>query len=180
MSIKTITVQLPQRNFSVTLNSQITVVEAQQQRIIENAVVVQGLKGDKGDKGDNGSSIVIGDFVALESIKKGQLVYVSRSNGQIGIADAAVYQKSFIAGFAIDDVNAGFVVSVGADHLTLNDWSTFADTALLAVGCVYFLNVGGGLTLTPPSKPEFVSSAIVGKAVTMQTLIVTANNPLML
>ena len=127
--------------------------------------------------GGDGSTV---NFVAAETMPQGTPVYLQRSNGQIGKADAALYIKSFVIGFTVSDVVQGFAVDVVMGKQTRTDWTDLAGAASLSVGSLYFLNVGGGLTTNTPSAPDFAANVSVGFALSTTVFKYNISQPILL
>jgi hypothetical protein len=139
-------------------------------------VVEIGIQGVAGRDGSNG---ILGNFVANQDIVQGMPVYISRANGQIGIANAASYTQSLIAGFTVSAVNSGFTVDIKSGVSTLSDWTAIAGTATLQKGQLYFLSLNGGITTTP-DRTTAQAIVSIGEALSATTLFFNPSNPILL
>ena len=122
----------------------------------------------------------IGNFVALENIKKGSPVYISRANGKIGVAKGKFYTQAFVVGYAVDNINSGYSGDVAGEICELSDWSQIAGTTLLSTGQSYFLNDIGGITLNIPDNNGYQASTFIGTALNSKTLEFRPTQPLLL
>ena len=128
-----------------------------------------------GPSGANGGAVTL-VLVADDSLPSGSPVIISRANGHIQKADAAVKPKSFVIGLLGAASAAGFGATLVIDALTMSDWTAVTGSQLLAVGQPYFLGVGGGLTTTVPGAPNCLTR--VGMAVTPNELLINPNPPI--
>lgn len=136
--------------------------------------------GAPGPAGRDGASADLGDFVAAVSMPIGSPVFVSRADGKLYLADAATYVSSQVVGVTQEAVAAGFVVPVARAAMTLLDWTVLAGTTSLFTGQFYYLAVGGGISSTIPTRPGAAAIAIVGIALSPQTLDVRPLLPISL
>ena len=127
-----------------------------------------------------GTGGALQNIVTSQNVLKGQPLYVSRSNGLAGVADAAVYTQSFVVGFANADTLSGFAAPVTNGVCTLTDWTSIAGTATLSAGQPYFLATGGGITLTAPDKSTAQALVCIGTAITTATLDFDPDQPILL
>lgn len=114
--------------------------------------------------------------VADTAMPKGQPVAVDRATGRLVMADADWKPHAFVTGLLEDASTAGFVATASGERVTLVDWSAIAGTATLAPGQSYFLKAGGGITAVPPL--DAVCLALVGKALSPSTLLITPQPPI--
>lgn len=136
-------------------------------------------QGPPGPPGIDGAA-ALGSYVASENVPQGMPMYVSRSTGQVGAADAGVYVKSFVLGCAVLAAVTGFPVQLTKGKVELNDWTAVAGQAHLTPGLPYFLKPGGGITASVPAGPVSKSSTVVGVAMSATALMVEPNPPLLL
>ncbi|MDL2342435.1 MAG: hypothetical protein QFB87_05155 [Patescibacteria group bacterium] len=148
--------------------------------VTELLLVSQGEQGPPGRDGTSGASAAIGAYIAGTNIQKAQLLYIARTGNVCGVADAAFYTKSFIIGFALETVAAGFPVDIATGRLAMTDWTFLTGQALLVTGVPYFLAVGGGLTTVTPSKPNSAVTVLVGVAASPNVLIVNPSPPILI
>lgn len=139
-------------------------------------VAMQGPPGAPGAPGE----VDAGTAVAGEFLARGMPLYLSRATGQAGVADAAVYTKSFVAGYATANTAAGFVVTLAFGAVEMADWSAVAGTPLLLPGVPYFLKPGGGLSASPPAKPASAALTVVGSSLSPTRLMVRPMQPFLL
>ncbi len=117
--------------------------------------------------------------VAFVSLQAGQPVYANGA-GQVGLASAASYATSFVAGLAASDTAATFAANLTTDFLTQSNWAAITGTALLLPGRVYFLGLTPG-TFTPiaPTTPGQLVVP-VGQALSTTQFHVQINQPILL
>ena len=117
--------------------------------------------------------------VAFVSLRAGQPVYANGA-GQVGLASAASYATSFVAGLAASDTAATFAANLTTDFLTQSNWAAITGTALLLPGRVYFLGLTPG-TFTPiaPTTPGQLVVP-VGQALSTTQFHVQINQPILL
>ncbi len=117
--------------------------------------------------------------VAFVSLQAGQPVYANEA-GQVGLASAASYATSFVAGLAASDTAATFAANLTTDFLTQSNWAAITGTALLLPGRVYFLGLTPG-TFTPiaPTTPGQLVVP-VGQALSTTQFHVQINQPILL
>lgn len=118
------------------------------------------------------------EAVADVAAPMGLPLATSRGNGHLIRADAANKPAATVAGLANAPTSIGFAATAVRGTLTLTDWSAIAGTATLAVGQIYFLAAGGGLTTIPPASPNCL--VIVGSAASPTTLLVDPQPPIQL
>ena len=104
----------------------------------------------------------------------------SRAAGTLLCARADTHALAFLAGLAATNGLPSSPLEAVRSSLTLIDWSAVAGTPALVVGQPYFLAPPGGITLTPPAKPDSVCNVRVGEALTPQTLVFGYSAPILL
>jgi hypothetical protein len=133
--------------------------------------------GLPGPTGPAGSARVV-QAVCDAALPAGMPLYQSRLTGHLLRADAALMQSAYVVGLASAPTAAGFVADALVDTISLADWSAVTGQNTLAVGQVYFLAVGGGLTTAPASSPSV--NTLVGHADRADRLILKLQPPIQL
>lgn len=133
--------------------------------------------GLPGPTGPAGSARVV-QAVCDAALPAGMPLYQSRLTGRLLRADAALMQSAYVVGLAAAPTAAGFVADALVDTISLADWSAVTGQTTLAVGQVYFLAVGGGLTTVPASSPSL--NTLVGHADRADRLILKLQPPIQL
>lgn len=168
-------IQIEQTNVSVTIqqpaDNPIQVTESPVSINLTTETVISGPKGDPG------VSDFVGRFVAGQDILIGQPVFISKINKKALIADSSTFTSCFIIGFASENISNGFQGDIKKGSLTLNDWTPITGSSSLNVGCNYYLNGAGTLSVMPPSSGGLI---VVGIAISDQTLLFKPNFPILL
>lgn len=120
-------------------------------------------------------------LIAGEALDLGNILTVSRATGQALLADAGMYTKSFVLGYAQGTTKVGFPVVLVDGPLTLGNWEGLAGTSNLSPGMPYFLShlTPGTITITPPTTPA-VASCCIGIASSVNTLVIKPSRPILL
>jgi hypothetical protein len=118
------------------------------------------------------------NVVTGANVVAGQAIALNRATRLAILADNSYKPSSFVLGIARESVVAGFAVDVQSGFVTLSDWTAATGTASLQPGVPYFLGTAGQLTLTAPAAPSV--AALVGMAVSLQTLNVVPQPPIQL
>jgi hypothetical protein len=139
-----------------------------------------GPQGPKGDSGDAGSSTVISPLFA-QNAKQGQPIYLSRANGQAGLACATSPLTALVAGLAKTDAKAAFVSDVmTSGPFVMTDWSNVIGSASLQAGANYFLDAVAGMLTTSIQTTTGNVNTYVGQAVNASTMNVSITKPITL
>ena len=118
--------------------------------------------------------------LAGTTLQAGLPLALDPETGRAIAARADTHDLCFVIGLVQVAAAAGDPVFMTRFTVSLPDWSAVAGTALLALGQTYFLAPAGGLTLTPPAKPDSVCNLRVGQALTPQTLVFGNSTPILL
>ena len=117
--------------------------------------------------------------VADEAIVAGAPAAISRVTGNLIVARANTYVRSFVCGLAAADIAAGFAGDIETATLDLADWTAVTGAASLLPGQNYFLAPTGGLQTAPLTTPGQYS-IVAGRAISPTTLNVFPGQPLTL
>jgi hypothetical protein len=129
-----------------------------------------------GIPGRDGESSADIEAVSAAVLPAGLPVAIDRASGRFVAADAAWKPHAFVAGLLRDAAAEGFVAAAATAQLTLADWSAVTGSASLSPGVLYFLAVGGGLTVTAPASGACLT--LVGKALNASTLVIDPLPPI--
>ena len=126
------------------------------------------------------SATVTTSLVCDVAVVVGAPLAIDRTTGHFVKADASIYARSFVVGLAVAATAATFVADASTSGaVTLSNWTALAGTTTLSAGQIYFLAVGGGITLTRPTTVG-QAVAIVGEATSSTTLSLRLSQPILL
>jgi hypothetical protein len=138
---------------------------------------VDGIPGPPGPPGPGSDPLF--SIEADEPLDAGQPVRVDGFGGG-ALADASALATSLVVGLAASATAPGHACPVNAASLTLADWTAATGLASLVPGWAYYLDVAPGrLTPIPPATPG-CAVARVGVAVSVDTLEISIDTPILL
>ena len=137
--------------------------------------ILSALIGPPGTPGLDSQTARV-DAIASVALGVGMPVAVNQTTGQFRLADAAYKPYAFVAGLCDATTAAGFIAHAARNSLMLVDWTVATGAVNLSPGSVYYLKVGGGLTVTPPTSPN--NLAFIGTALDTRTLLLTLQPPI--
>ena len=117
--------------------------------------------------------------VADEAIVAGAPAAISRITGNLIVARANTYVRSFVCGLAAADIAMGFAGDIETATLDLADWTAVTGATALLPGQNYFLSPTGGLQTTPLTTPGQYS-IVAGRAISPTMLNIFPGQPLTL
>jgi len=133
---------------------------------------------DAGVQGPAGLGATPTSAVCSVDLIAGQPVVIDRTTGKFDLANANWKPLTFVCGLIQSSTLTGFVANAVEGIFTMEDWTLICGSASLSKGQAYFLAVGGGLTLTPPSSPNCI--VYVGKAVSTTSFLIEPALPIQL
>ncbi len=137
----------------------------------------EGAAGAIGSPGPAGSERTV-QAVCDAALPAGTPLCQSRATGHLFAADAALKSSAYVVGLAAAPTAPGLVAAALVDTISLADWTAVTGQTTLAVGQVYFLAVGGGLSTAPASSPGV--NTWVGTADRADRLILKLQLPIQL
>ena len=142
---------------------------------LTQVITVAGGRIESGG-GDTTNTFTITYDSGGPSASQGMAVYIDSSDGEAKLAtsdDAADLAE--VAGFLTEDVAAGASTTIQTEgEISRDNWTVVAGTTTLTPGAMYYLDIDGTITVTPPLTGYIV---IVGRAISSTKLDAELNPP---